>query len=281
MTQRLDDSMPNDAIATSSSLAPHHLFSDVCVGLLKLGQGVRFEANGCSMHPTICDGDIINVEPVSPSQVRHRDIILCRGPHGITAHRVIHIQKEMEPHGQAPDPIQPPMWGDISRLALGQAVLRGRISSPAGENSALSPQPSVKLPGHWVIRLLGHFGVSLSPNSKRRTPNFPTCPSTLDPRPSTLVFYTRGDSLMSDDFPVMSDQILGKVFSVERNGRAVALCGTRAIMLQEMRLFLFTLKRCVVHTLSQIKKLFLRYDSLLKKSCLITESQERSLSIRQ
>ena len=48
------------------------------------------------MHPTICDGEMINVEPVLPSQVRHGDIILYRSARGITAHRVIHIQREME-----------------------------------------------------------------------------------------------------------------------------------------------------------------------------------------
>jgi hypothetical protein len=252
MTQR-----PNDSMTTSSSLGPHLLFADVCVGLLNQGQSVRFKATGWSMQPTICDGEMINVEPVLPSQVRHGDIILYRNPRGITAHRVIHIQKEMEPHGQASDPIQPPMWGDIP-------VRSWRNHSSAGADSVLSPQPSVKLSGHWVIRLLGHFWVSVSPNSQRRTPNFPTCPSTLDPRPSSLIFYTRGDSLMADDFPVMSDQILGKVFSVERNGRAVVLYGIRAIMLQEMRLFLFTLKRYVVQALSRMKGLLHKYETPFK-----------------
>jgi len=222
-------------ISQSSSLAPHHLFTDVCVGLLNQGQSVRFKANGWSMHPTICDGEMINVEPVLPSQVRHGDIILYRSPRGITAHRVIHIQKEMEPHGQASDPIQPPMWGDISRLASGQAVLNWRIPSSAGANSVLSPK---------------------SPS--------------LDPRPSTLVFYTRGDSLKADDFPVMSDQILGKVFSVERNGRTVALYGNRAIMIQETRIFLFTLKRYVVYALRQMKVLLFWHKASFKTNTIDT-----------
>ena len=223
-----NDPMTNDLMPTSSllspqscsfisqpsSLAPHHLFADVCVELLNLGQGVRFKANGWSMYPTICDGEIINVEPVLPYQVRHGDIILYRSPRGITAHRVVHIQKEMEPHGQASDPIQPPMWGDISRLASGQAVLRRRSSSPFGANSVLSPH----------------------------------CPS--------LVFHTRGDSLKAVDPPLTSDQILGKVFSVERNGRTVALYGNRAFMLQEMRLFLFQLKQSVVYVIRGIKAFF-------------------------
>ncbi len=162
-------------LSQSSSLGPHHLFADVCVGLLNQGQSVRFKANGWSMHPTICDGEMINVEPVLPSQVRHGDIILYRSPRGITAHRVIHVQREM--------------------------------------NSALSPH----------------------------------C--------SSLVFHTRGDSLKVVDPPLTSDQILGKVFSVERNGRTVALYGNRAIIIQETRLFLFTLRRYVVHALSRMKAL--------------------------
>ena len=62
----------------------------------------------------------------------------------------------------------------------------------------------------------------------------------------------------------MADQILGKVFSVERNGRAVALYGNRAIMLQETRLFVFTLKRYVVDALSRMKGLFSQVQGLFQ-----------------
>ena len=205
-----NDSMTNDPMTIPSSLGPYHLFTDVCVGLLNQGQSVRFKANGWSMHPTICDGEMINVEPVLPSQVRHGDIILYRSLRGITAHRVVHIQKEMEPHGQASYPIQPPMWGDIP-------VRSWRIPSSAGAESVLSPQSSL------------------------------------------LRFYTRGDSLEATDPPLTADQILGKVFSVERNGQTVALYGTRAIIIQKMRLFLFRLKRYVIYALSGVKGLLSRY----------------------
>ena len=209
MTQRLNDpmndSMTNDQMTIPSPLGPNHVFADVCVGLLNQGQSVRFKANGWSMHPTICDGEMINVEPVLPSQVRHGDIILYRSPRGITAHRVIHIQEEME------------------------SVL----------STQSSPIIAHSLSGYGAPGLLGSHD------------------SALDTHHSSLVFYTRGDSLRANDFPVMSDQILGKVFSVERNGRAVTLYGTRAIILQEMGLFLFTLKRYVVGGLSRIKRLFL------------------------
>ena len=165
--------MTNDLMTTFSPLGSHHLFADVCVGLLNLGQSVRFKANGWSMHPTICDGEMINVEPVLPSQVRHGDIILYRSPRGITAHRVVHIRRETD--------------------------------------------------------------------------------SIVSPQDHSFLFTTRGDSLKAVDSPLTSDQILGKVFSVERNGRTVALYGNRAIIIQETRLFLFTLKRCVVCGLSRIK----------------------------
>ena len=174
-----------------SSLKPHDLFADVCVELLSQGKGVRFKANGWSMYPTISDDEIINVEPVLPSQVRHGDIILYRSPRGLTAHRVIRVQEET--------------------------------------NSTVG---------------------SYSP---------------------PFQFTMRGDSLKIDDPPVMSDQILGKVFSAERNGRTVALYGTRAIIIQKTRLFLFRLKRCVVCTLSRMKVLCFWGKASFKSNTIVTE----------
>ena len=168
----------------------HDLFSDVCTGLLSLGQGVRFKANGWSMYPTIRDGEMISVESVLPSQIRHGDIILYRSSRGITAHRVIRVQMET--------------------------------------NSAVVPHG----------------------------PSF--------------LFTTRGDSIRADDPPLMSDQILGKVCSVERKGRTVALYGNRAIIIQEAHLFLFTLKRCVIQALSRMKGLFLRYKASFKTNTMDT-----------
>ena len=170
---------PNDPMTAFSSPGPNHLFADVCVGLLNQGQGVRFKANGWSMYPTICDGEMIRVEPVLPSQVRHGDIILYRSSRGVTAHRVIRVQR-------------------------------------------------------WTNPIVGSHDQS-------------------------FLFTMRGDSLRVDDPPVMPDQILGKVFSVERNRQTVALYGTRAIIIQKMRLFLFRLKRYVIYALSGVKGLLSRY----------------------
>jgi hypothetical protein len=44
--------------------------------LLRLGYGVRFRAGGRSMHPTIRDGEMITVAPVTPEDIKPGDIIL-------------------------------------------------------------------------------------------------------------------------------------------------------------------------------------------------------------
>ena len=61
--------------------------------LLSFGLGVRFRAPGTSMHPTIRHGDLITVEPVTPSNLRRGDIILYRLQNGFIAHRIVNIEK--------------------------------------------------------------------------------------------------------------------------------------------------------------------------------------------
>jgi phage repressor protein C with HTH and peptisase S24 domain len=59
--------------AQSSALSPQSLnpnptkFEQACVELLREGYLVKFRAPGDSMYPTICDGDLITVEPIKPS----------------------------------------------------------------------------------------------------------------------------------------------------------------------------------------------------------------------
>jgi hypothetical protein len=153
------------------------MFVDVCVGLLNLGQSVRFQANGWSMHPTIQDGETILVEPVSASQVKRGDIVLYRTPRGVTAHRIDRVVKDTN------------------------SVLNTRSSSRDSFHSVHSPQHS------------------------------------------SLFFLLRGDSLDAFDSPVTSDQILGKVVSVERNGRPIDLTGKRAKALWAVHSLLFCSRR--------------------------------------
>ena len=85
-------------LAQSSALSPQSLnlgtdyFKEVCIELLRDGHLVRFRAPGGSMYPTICDGDLITVEPINPSEIVIGDIILYRHEYGVVAHRVIDIE---------------------------------------------------------------------------------------------------------------------------------------------------------------------------------------------
>ena len=76
-----------------SRMKSHHIFDDMCLSLLRQGASVRFQAPGRSMHPTILDGDIITVQPVSPSDIQQGDILLYECPGGVIAHRVLRIHK--------------------------------------------------------------------------------------------------------------------------------------------------------------------------------------------
>jgi hypothetical protein len=64
-------------------------FDDVCEGLLREGQAVRFRAAGLSMEPAIRDGDDLTVAPVAIESVRRGDVLLYRAGGRLTAHRVI------------------------------------------------------------------------------------------------------------------------------------------------------------------------------------------------
>lgn len=69
------------------------MFQEVCTGLLSEGYEVRFGASGESMHPTIRDGEMLTVVPVKARRVKRGDIILYRSGRGLTAHRVIRIER--------------------------------------------------------------------------------------------------------------------------------------------------------------------------------------------
>ena len=75
------------------------LFLEVSEHLLGGGYGICFRAEGESMHPTIRHGELVTVEPARPADIEADDIVLCRNPRGIVAHRVVRI----EPLGRGGD----------------------------------------------------------------------------------------------------------------------------------------------------------------------------------
>jgi signal peptidase I len=57
------------------------------------------------------------------------------------------------------------------------------------------------------------------------------------------LFYLRGDAATTHDAPVVADQILGRVVTVERKGRAIALYGRRAGLSRIARRSLASLRK--------------------------------------
>ena len=69
----------------AESAAFHLLTSD----LISAGYGLRFQAVGRSMLPTIQDGEIVHVKPVATDRLRIGDIVLLRTGEQFKAHRII------------------------------------------------------------------------------------------------------------------------------------------------------------------------------------------------
>ena len=69
----------------AGSVAFHLLSSD----LISAGHGLRFQAVGRSMLPTIKDGEVVHVKPVATNMLRVGDIILLRTEEQFRAHRII------------------------------------------------------------------------------------------------------------------------------------------------------------------------------------------------
>ncbi len=70
------------------------IFLETSYELLRLGYAVRFRAGGQSMHPTIKDGEMITVEPVTPCDIKRGDILLYQFKKGAIAHRVLRVERE-------------------------------------------------------------------------------------------------------------------------------------------------------------------------------------------
>jgi signal peptidase I len=62
--------------------------------LIACGYGLRFQAIGKSMLPTIQDGEIVHVEPAASSMLRIGDIVLLRTGEQFKAHRIIRKRGE-------------------------------------------------------------------------------------------------------------------------------------------------------------------------------------------
>jgi signal peptidase I len=67
---------------------------------LRAGCAVRFRAFGKSMHPTIRDGEVVIVRPVSPERIVVGDVILAETDRGMVAHRLIRVERAAARRGE-------------------------------------------------------------------------------------------------------------------------------------------------------------------------------------
>ena len=66
---------------------------EVISTVLESGHRVRFTATGDSMHPFIRSGQQLVVEAVEPRALRRGDVVLAWLERGLTAHRVVSIER--------------------------------------------------------------------------------------------------------------------------------------------------------------------------------------------
>lgn len=59
--------------------------------LLAAGYSIRFRAAGDSMHPTIRNGEIVEVTPLGGRTPRVGEVVLVKAMRGLTAHRIVRV----------------------------------------------------------------------------------------------------------------------------------------------------------------------------------------------
>jgi hypothetical protein len=181
------------------TMVDSEMFTDITMELLERGHSVKFRAPGRSMHPTIRAEETITVEPIEPSAVKRGDIILYRIESGVIAHRVIRIEKETtETFAQ-------------SSMAFDEN--RGQQNRPLEEASLKANRQLVRKP---------HQGRDGPQDPESRSSSPPASPERSRWRAGAALFFVlRADASFNCDYPVKPEQILGKVVSVEREGRSV------------------------------------------------------------
>ena len=185
------------------------MFPELVQDLLKEGYKVSFNAPGHSMYPTIMANEIVVVEPVEPSTVHKGDIVLFRFNGGLVAHRVMAIVKDDKAN-------------EYSTLLKSFCLSEG-----PGASDLLDGGGSLSVKA--ADRHNGMSGFTSGPIGQKADEAFcQGCGPRKDPQSlqrnssiQSLFFILRGDASRTFDDPVSSEQVLGKVISLERNGKIV------------------------------------------------------------
>jgi len=67
-------------------------FEPTLRAVLAAGHGARFRVEGDSMHPTIRNGDYVQVVPCTAAELRCGDVVLAAAGRGLTAHRIVRFE---------------------------------------------------------------------------------------------------------------------------------------------------------------------------------------------
>jgi len=68
-------------------------FEALAAQILQAGNILRFVANGNSMRPFILDGEIVEIEPARPGQLKRGDVVLCRLEQDwLVLHRIVGLK---------------------------------------------------------------------------------------------------------------------------------------------------------------------------------------------
>ncbi|HEX3106797.1 MAG TPA: S24/S26 family peptidase [Terriglobales bacterium] len=104
------------------------VFNLLTNNLISAGYGLRFQAVGRSMLPTIQDGEIVHVKPVTADMLRIGDIVLLRTDEQFKAHRIIRKRGQgFVTRGDAGVDTDGEIRGD---QILGRVTAKEAISSP-------------------------------------------------------------------------------------------------------------------------------------------------------
>jgi len=186
-------------------------------------------SSGCVTHCLQHDDELASRNPqhlfidVSTELLRQGQSVRFRAP-GLSMHPTI---KEGETITVAPVALFNIKRGDILLYIVGRKIIAHRVVRIKREKS------------NSISHSLANFAIQSTPDSSTHS-------KALNPQ---LVFILCGDASLTCDDPVETQQILGKVVSVEKRGRSIDLYCRRAKMFHFVHARAFRLKRLILRTL--------------------------------
>jgi hypothetical protein len=129
--------------------------------------------------------------------------------------------------------------GDILLYLVGKKVIAHRVVRIKREKNDFKSQSSARGEIQSTPDSSPNSSIHASNRSKKQN--------------SQILFVLRGDASLTSDEPVETEQILGKVVSVERDGRSINLCSRKAKIFHLAYTCASRLKRWMIRILLRMK----------------------------